>query len=79
MPEPVIHAAAPPNTLPCDALRLRPDELGQVTVDPAAAGWRYLSFRTVSLAAGQLETLNPAFEHAVVLVSGDDVTVQGAG
>jgi 5-deoxy-glucuronate isomerase len=79
MPEPVIHAAAPPNTLPCDALRLRPDELGQVTVDPAAAGWRYLSFRTVSLAAGQLETLNPAFEHAVVLVSGDDVTVQDAG
>ena len=79
MPEPLIHHAALPNTLPCDSLRLQSDELGQVAIDPVAAGWRYLSFRTLSLAGGQREALDPTLEHAVVLISGDDVSLECDG
>ena len=79
MVEPFVHPAALPNALACDALRLRPDQLGQVSVAPAGAGWRYLSFRTVPLAVGERETLDPQFEHAVVVVSGDDVVVECDG
>ncbi len=77
--EPLTGLGAPANRLACDALHMRPDEVGQLSVDPARAGWRYLSFRTVSLAVEQLEALDPAQEHAVVVISGDDVTIECAG
>jgi 5-deoxy-glucuronate isomerase len=48
---PSVRGAAPPNDLPPGELRLRPDEAGHVAVDPARAGWRYLSFATHRLAA----------------------------
>ncbi len=47
----VVHATAPPNDLPPDRLRVRADARSGVRVDPDLAGWRYLSFRTVTLAA----------------------------
>ena len=37
MTEPGIHPSAPPNDLPADRLRLRPDASGDVAVDPADA------------------------------------------
>lgn len=58
---------------------MRPDELGQVRIDPTAAGWRYLSFRTLALAGGRPEPLDPAREHAIVLISGEDVTLELGG
>jgi 5-deoxy-glucuronate isomerase len=79
VPEPTIHPAALHNDLGADALRRRSDELGQVSIDPVAAGWRYLWFRTVSLGAGEDEGLDPALEHAVVVVSGGDLTVECIG
>jgi 5-deoxy-glucuronate isomerase len=80
MTEPGIHPSAPPNDLPPDHLRLRPDGSGEVTVDPASAAWRYLSFRTVALApGGSIAIGGDDHETAVVLVSGSEVDVTEAG
>jgi 5-deoxy-glucuronate isomerase len=80
MTEPAIHPLAPPNDLPPERLRLRPDAAGEVAVDPASASWRYLSFRTVALAdGGSVEIGGPDHETAVVLVSGSDTVVSAEG
>ena len=80
MTEPGIHPSASPNDLPAERLRLRPDASGEVAVDPAAAAWRYLSFRTVALTAGgSIAIGGPDHETAVVLVSGSDAVVSGEG
>ena len=81
MTEPTVHPSAPPNDLPADRLRLRPDSAGAVSVDPASAGWRYLSFRTITLAGSDsIEIGGPGHETAVVnLVGGDAVVVDGDG
>lgn len=75
-----IHAAALPNALTADELRLRSDARGAVTVDPARAGWRYLSFRALRLGDGErLDVGGPDRETAVVLVAGGGATIEGAG
>ena len=65
-----VPATAPPNALTADELRLRPDALGMVSVDPARAGWRHLSFRTLTLAAGESTSLDAAQEAAIVPLAG---------
>ncbi len=70
-----IPSTALPNTLTADQLRLRSGSDGAVRIDPARAGWRYLSFRALSLTGGTVESLDPELEHAVVLVSGGDALV----
>lgn len=66
-----LPAAAPPNHLPDDALRLRPGAGGDVWVDPERAGWRYLSFRTAVLSFGEsLPVERPAHEAAIVTIAG---------
>jgi 5-deoxy-glucuronate isomerase len=76
MTEPRTHSAAPPNDLPAERLRLRPDPSGQVSVDPAGASWRYLSFRTVTLEPGASFGVGGAdHETAIVLVSGGSAVV----
>lgn len=70
MPEPLIHSAALPNGLTADELRLRSDAAGRVAVDPARAGWRYLSFRVVALRDGERHPLDRGQEHAVVILAG---------
>jgi 5-deoxy-glucuronate isomerase len=76
MTEPIVHASAPPNDLPADRLRLRPDASGSIALDPSTAGWRYLSFRTALLAGGpQLRVGGPEYETAVVLISGSAIEV----
>lgn len=68
MTDTVEHASAAPNSLTADELRLRPDENGNLHVDPARAGWRFLSFRVLHLrkGIGFLE----GQESAVVVLSG---------
>jgi len=78
MPETVIHAAALPTMMTADQLRLRSDDDGGIQVDPTRAGWRYLSFRALSLAGGGAETLDPGHEHLVVVIHGADVRVETA-
>ncbi len=80
MTEPGIHPSAPPNDLPPERLRLRPDASGAVSIEPDAAGWRYLSFRTVALGTGESVAIGgPDHETAVVLVSGPDAVVTAEG
>jgi 5-deoxy-glucuronate isomerase len=74
--EPLAHSAASPNHLSAGELLVRPDDGATVSVDPDRAGWRYLSFRTFALAAG--ETVDAAVngqEAAVVVIGGGGVTV----
>jgi 5-deoxy-glucuronate isomerase len=67
----VINPAAVPNHLPPDRLRLRAGVGGDVAVEPHEAGWRYLSFRAVTLSGGEtLPVGRPGAEHAVVTLSG---------
>lgn len=75
-------ATAPPNTLTPEQLRVRPDPADGVSlaIDPARAGWRYLSFRAVPLADGQtLEIGRQDHETAVVAVAGGGVLVEPLG
>jgi 5-deoxy-glucuronate isomerase len=69
-----IAAAAPPNSLTPDQLRLAQGEV----VTPERAGWRYLSFRVDELDAGRTIALDPAQEAAIVLIAGADLRVEAA-
>jgi 5-deoxy-glucuronate isomerase len=74
--DPKIHAAKLPSDLPPQALHLRPDRDGLVTVDPDRAGWRYLAFRTLGLDDGEESLLDsPDHETAIVTVSGGGVEI----
>jgi 5-deoxy-glucuronate isomerase len=78
--EPYVHPTARPNDLPIDALRIRSGEDGAVSVDPERAGWRYLSFRTVTLQPGWPAAVGTTdTETAVVIVAGGDVRATAAG
>ena len=71
-----VHPSAPPNDLPLDRLRIRPDASGGVSIDPAMAGWRYLSFKTAVLSGtGSVTIGGPSHETGVVLLSGTDAVV----
>ena len=74
-------AASPPNALPADRLLVRPAPDGvSVSIDPALAGWRYLSFEVRRLAAGASARFGaPDAETAVVVLGGGDVEVEGHG
>ena len=67
-----IHPSAPPNHLAADELRVRPAADGiSLAIDPARAGWRYLSFRALALGTGErLELGGPGIETAIVVLAG---------
>ena len=72
-----IHPSALPNDLPVEQLRRRPDHEGRVAIDPATAGWRYLSFRTEIVDSDSALVLTgEATESAVVLIDGPDLTTE---
>jgi 5-deoxy-glucuronate isomerase len=71
--DPVVHATAQPNDLPPDQLRVRPDDDGALAIDPARAGWRYLSFKVVRVRMGAPLSVGGDDETAVVLISGGDL------
>jgi 5-deoxy-glucuronate isomerase len=79
--DPRIAAAAPPNDLAPDRLRLRPDSDGSTSVDPARAGWRYLSFSSRRLPAGaELRVGEAMTESAVVILAGSaDLELEDGG
>jgi len=69
---PVVHLAAPPNSLSVDELRIRPDDDGSVLVDPARAGWRFLSFHLARLTAGVgFPAGGEGRESAIVVLAGE--------
>lgn len=68
-----------PNALSAEQLRLRPNHDGAVAVDPERAGWRYLSFRAERLDAHIPLPLSAEQEHAIVVISGDDITLEQSG
>jgi 5-deoxy-glucuronate isomerase len=76
MTEPFIYPSASPSNLPVHELRLCSDRDGRVAIDPLRAGWRYLSFRARWLGHGDAEPLDPAQEHAVVLVAGGGAALE---
>lgn len=69
----MIAAAAPPNDLPPERLRLRADASGAVAVDPGRAGWRYLSFATRLVTPAATVEVGGESETAVVLIDGPDL------
>ncbi|MGK2850776.1 MAG: 5-deoxy-glucuronate isomerase [Candidatus Limnocylindrales bacterium] len=80
MNQAVVHPSALPNELPVERLRRAPDRQGSVAVDPLAAGWRYLSFRTGTIAAGRSIAIGrPGHETALVLLFGTDLLVMDRG
>jgi 5-deoxy-glucuronate isomerase len=71
--QPTIHPAALPNHLACSELHRRAGDDQAIEVTPESAGWRYLSFRTRSLAAGETIDVGVGGQEAVV------VTISGGG
>jgi 5-deoxy-glucuronate isomerase len=55
--------------LAAEELRLRPGPNGAISVDPPRAGWRYLSFRVLTI-TGPIEVGGEGVETAVVLLAG---------
>lgn len=69
-----IHPFLLSSTAPPEALRVRPDDGGELAIDPIRAGWRYLSFRVVNLTAGMTIPIDRDGHEAVVVhLLGDDV------
>ncbi len=80
MTDAAVHPTAPPNDVPVERFRLRPDAAGSISVDPDRAGWRYLSFRIATLSADEtIEIGGPDHETAVLGLFGADLTVAEAG
>jgi 5-deoxy-glucuronate isomerase len=74
--EPTIHPRALPDGRPAEALHLRPAADGTVRLDARRAGWRYLAFETVRLAAGEAREFgDPDREVAVVILGGGGLSV----
>ena len=74
--EPEIHAAKLPGRLSAEQMHIHPGADGGVATDPARSGWRYLSFRAVTLEEGESMTLDrPDQEAAVVSISGGGVEI----
>ncbi|MFL5756963.1 MAG: 5-deoxy-glucuronate isomerase [Chloroflexota bacterium] len=73
---PAVQPSAPPNDLPAERLHLRGGR-GDVRLDPATAGWRYLSFAVLELAAGDVRSFGQAdHETAVVVLAGGGARVR---
>ena len=74
----MIHPSAPPNHLAPDELRVRPGADGvSLAIDPERAGWRYLTFRAVSLGASERLAVGGAgFETALIVLAGGGVILE---
>jgi 5-deoxy-glucuronate isomerase len=78
VPEPTIHPAAPTNDLAAADLLIRPGPDGAVDLDPARAGWRYLSYATAIVPdRGLTIRAHEDVETCVVVLDGHDVTISG--
>ncbi len=77
MSEPTIHPRALPDDRPADALHVRPNEDESLSISPALAGWRYLSFWLDTVDGRSLVDEPSGQEQAIVVIGGGglDVTV----
>ena len=76
VPEPAVHPRSLPDDRPVDALHVRPEPDGAVRLDPARAGWRYLAFETIAVAADRPRELgDPRREEAVVILGGGGLAI----
>jgi 5-deoxy-glucuronate isomerase len=76
-PDLVIHPAKLPMRPDGASLHVHPDASGAVATDPARSGWRYLSFRALSLGQGEAVVLDhPEQEAAIVTISGGGVELE---
>ena len=77
MPDPPIQPRALPNDLPAGDLHLRPNAVGDVSVWPDQAGWRYLEFnvREVPAAGRRIRVAEGRHEMCLVVLAGHEVTV----
>ena len=69
----VVHASKLPATVPMPGLLVRPADGVTVGAEPKRAGWRYLSFRALSLADGETTSLAYPEQEAIV------ITIAGGG
>ncbi len=74
-PDGLVHPAKLPCTLAPEKLLRRPTDGASTSIDPAGAGWRYLSFRSIALAAGQAVELPYRDREAVVVTISGGVEV----
>ena len=80
MTDPSIPASAPPSPLAPADLLVRPDASGEVALDPARAGWRYLSFATRAVPpSGVIVPAVRGAETCVVVLAGSDVAIEADG
>lgn len=80
MTEPIVHPRALPDDRPAQALHLRPGADATVRLDPARAGWRYLSFETAVVASDGLPVAAAeGSETCLVVIAGRDVVIEGGG
>jgi 5-deoxy-glucuronate isomerase len=74
--DPEIYPAKLPSDLAPEMLHIKPGANGEVATDPRRSGWRYLSFRSVSLGEGEeIKFHPPDHESAIVTVSGGGVEI----
>jgi len=77
MTAPIVHPTAPRSDLACPELRIAPDADGSLTITPERTGWRYLTFRVVTLGAGETaEAGAPDREALVVPIAGGGAVVR---
>jgi 5-deoxy-glucuronate isomerase len=72
-----VAPEAPVNTLSVDDLRVRRGEDGRVRVDPARAGWRYLTVEAGTFAPAPFPLSRPGHEACVVVVGGGGAVAVG--
>jgi 5-deoxy-glucuronate isomerase len=74
----MTHPSAPPNHLAPDELRVRPGGDGvSLAIDPARAGWRYLSFRALAIGAHErMDVGSPGSELCLVVIGGGGITLE---
>lgn len=80
MPDPEIHPRALPNDLAATDLLIRSTPDGRSSLDPARAGWRYLSFAVEPVpATGLAIAAADGVETCVVILAGHGATIAGDG
>jgi 5-deoxy-glucuronate isomerase len=72
-----VATAAPISRLPADELRLSPGDDGRVRVDPAQAGWRYLSVEAGRFEPTPFTVSRAGHEACVVVVGGGGAIAEG--
>jgi 5-deoxy-glucuronate isomerase len=75
-----IHPEKLPTSIPLDDLLIRPEDGITAEAEPADAGWRYLSFRSLGLSAAETVSIaHPDQEAMLVVIGGGGVRITFEG